>query len=486
MIKHRITLLGSQDRDLQGWLSEHPEHHERGAIILFLRLARKVEGQEVSDRFLAVEVIKMSDDWVLESSPTHLKINMRKFTDVYLRCEIEKLELGFVHNHPTSLSIDFSSQDDINERNILYGLSGCNGKESFLIAMLLKNGTWKARIRQGTAPSEIIPVRHISVISNNIKLHGLSIPDQSQEILKRQEAAFGKPFNVMLSSLRVAVIGLGGTGSSIATMLARVGVRELILIDGDKLEKTNLNRIHGCRVKDENTNKAKILADYIESLGLETSVSIVEEFLDESEMGIDALSSADVVFGCTDDQLGRDLMNQALYYYAQVYIDMGLTGFIDLDIEGLPYLRDHRGRISCILPEDGACLRCQRVISDDKIKLQQAIKHKPELAKLDSETLKNEFYLIGGGEQAPGVGPFTSATANIAVATFMNLLKPYRDISIELRQDNIWFDFVHMNTYSNEPIDNSECIYCRQHLLLVKSEGNYRLETPSYGKIKYD
>jgi hypothetical protein len=135
------------------------------------------------------------------------------------------------------------------------------------------------------------------------------------------------------------------------------------------------------------------------------------------------------------------------------------------------------------LPEDGSCLRCQRVINDQAIRYEQEVKNRPGLAELDTETLEKEFYLVGGGEQSPGIGPFTSATADIALATFMNLLRPYRNISTEFRRDNIWIDFVHLNFYSNKPIDDSECIYCRQHSLLLKSEGKYRLETPNLGKI---
>lgn len=176
-------------------------------------------------------------------------------------------------------------------------------------------------------------------------------------------------------------------------------------------------------------------------------------------------------------------MNQALYYYVQAFIDVGLTGKIDFDTDGEPYLRDHRGRISCILPESGACLRCQRVVTDQKLKYEQAIKDNPGLAKLDPETLKRDYYLIGGGEQAPGVGPFTSATADMAVATFMNLVKPYRDLPTDLRPDNIWMDYIHMSFHSNAPIDDPDCIYCRIRLLLLRKERKYRLEIPALGEI---
>jgi molybdopterin-synthase adenylyltransferase len=479
---HRITLLGSQDAELRDWLNGHPEGHERGAIVLFRRLARKVRNQPVSDRFLAVIVIKMTDEWIIESSPTHLRINMRMLPAIYLRCEVENLELGFVHSHPAGF-VGFSPRDDINEQNILYGLSGCNGKESYLVAMVLSDGKWWARIRHGKNLQAVLAVRHTSVLTDKIEMHGISVPEKSVETLSRQEAAFGKPFNAKLQSLRVVVVGAGGTGSPIATLLARAGIGELIIIDGDVLDKTNMNRVRGYRLDHVGRKKAQSLKEVIEGFQLKVSVSAIDSFLDESGEAIDALSSADVVFGCTDDQIGRNFINQAIYYYAQVYIDVGLTGFIDFDADGQPYLRDHRGRVSCILPEYGACLRCQRVVTDQKLKYEQAIKDNPELANLDSVTLEREFYLIGGGEQAPGVGPFTNAAADNAVATLFNLVRPYRKIADDLRQDNIWIDFVHMGIHSNEPLDDPECYICRMHVILLQHEGKYRLKTPRLGEI---
>ncbi|MCL2409369.1 MAG: sulfur carrier protein ThiS adenylyltransferase ThiF [Oscillospiraceae bacterium] len=43
---------------------------------------------------------------------------------------------------------------------------------------------------------------------------------------------------------KVAVAGVGGLGSHIAVMLARMGVGELLLVDFDAVEPSNLNRQH--------------------------------------------------------------------------------------------------------------------------------------------------------------------------------------------------------------------------------------------------
>lgn len=43
---------------------------------------------------------------------------------------------------------------------------------------------------------------------------------------------------------RIGIAGAGGLGSNAAMMLARCGVGHLIIIDGDKVEPSNLNRQH--------------------------------------------------------------------------------------------------------------------------------------------------------------------------------------------------------------------------------------------------
>ncbi len=49
-----------------------------------------------------------------------------------------------------------------------------------------------------------------------------------------------------LSSAKVAIAGLGGLGSNIALMLCRSGVGNLLLVDFDKVDTSNLNRQAYC------------------------------------------------------------------------------------------------------------------------------------------------------------------------------------------------------------------------------------------------
>lgn len=64
---------------------------------------------------------------------------------------------------------------------------------------------------------------------------------------------------------RVAVLGLGGLGSSVAVMLARTGIGTLHLVDFDIVEPSNLNR-QGYKIKHLGVKKTKALMQEIKEI----------------------------------------------------------------------------------------------------------------------------------------------------------------------------------------------------------------------------
>lgn len=60
--------------------------------------------------------------------------------------------------------------------------------------------------------------------------------------LERTELFLGKEALEKLKNARVAVIGLGGVGGSATEAVLRAGVGNLLLVDGDEVDETNLNR----------------------------------------------------------------------------------------------------------------------------------------------------------------------------------------------------------------------------------------------------
>ena len=58
----------------------------------------------------------------------------------------------------------------------------------------------------------------------------------------RNISLFGEDNYNKITASKIAVVGIGGVGSFAVEALARAGVRDLIIIDDDKIEITNINR----------------------------------------------------------------------------------------------------------------------------------------------------------------------------------------------------------------------------------------------------
>ncbi len=473
----RISLLGSQHDKLIADLEAHPDGHEKAAVVLFRRLHIPVEGLPDSDRYVAQDVIPFEDDWIRGSSPAHVAFDLAPLRELFRRCEDEGLVFGFVHNHPAGPT-SFSHIDEENERTLVAAIRNRNGCNMTFVAMLWADGQWVARTRSGSSPDRSVPVRHTLVLGERITLNGYAeSSDEHSEVQARQTAAFGRPFVDMLQSLRVGVVGNSGTGSPFSTLGARAGIGEFVLIDKDPLAESNLSRVRGLMKRDVGLAKSETLKTFIESIGISVCVAAVASDLDTNPDAVDALASCDVIVGCTDDFCGRELMNAALYAYAQPFIDIGLGGRVDEGQDGQPCLRYHYGRVSTILPESGQCLFCQGVINDIWIQTQLARRENPGITP---EELK-ERYLEDGDTNAPGVGPFTSATADFALATLFDLLKPFRRFSPELRRDMFFLDFVTMEIRSHQTQDDPDCPYCGTHEFLLLKD-SCRLNRPFLGK----
>lgn len=478
MSKSRLCILGNLESELKTYLNGHPEGHERAAVVMFRRYRSTVHGLSASDRFVAVEIHPFEEGWLTTSSDIHFEYSLRHLRIFFQRCEEEGLVFGLAHSHPHGLT-EFSLQDDENEQTLLNAISNRNGSEFHFVAMILCDGGWYGRVRHGQTPQRAIAVRHIAVLGESLDLHAVPITTAlaQDDTWARQAAAFGQPFVDKLQSLRVAVVGCSGTGSPAATLLARAGVGELVLIDHDNLARSNLNRVRGARKVDIGRNKAVIASEFIHSLGLDIRAVAIDALVDISPEAIDVLMTCDVVFGCTDDDLGRQALNAAVSYYGLAFIDLGLGGRIDTGSDGVPRMTHQFGRVSLVLPEFGACLYCQRVTNDKDGSRQQAIRDKPDI----TENELRERYLDGGREPAPGVGPFTSAVADFGVATLFDLIQTYQHLPGELRRDMILIDFVRMNISSTAPKVDEACVYCgtREHKLRATP---YRLGRPQLGR----
>jgi len=203
-------------------------------------------------------------------------------------------------------------------------------------------------------------------------------------------------------------------------LLARLGIGQLLLIDNDIVDRTNLNRLHGATQADADamTPKVDVVSREIARMALGVRVTRINAWVGDTQCR-DALKSCDVIFAATDDHDGRLFLNRFAYYYLAPVIDMGLA--IEIDHGQPPALRSLDGRVTVLMPGN-TCLLCRDVINP-AVALAESLKRmNPE----EHERRKAEGYVAGGGNPSPAVVTFTTELACMAVNELIHRLQGFR------------------------------------------------------------
>lgn len=105
-----------------------------------------------------------------------------------------------------------------------------------------------------------------------------------------------------LAAARVAVIGLGGVGSSCAEALMRGGVGRLVLLDRDVVAPSNLNRQAIAFTSTIGRPKAEVMREMALDINPAADVTAVHAFLDKDRLGeqMDELGQVDYVVDAID------------------------------------------------------------------------------------------------------------------------------------------------------------------------------------------
>ena len=110
-----------------------------------------------------------------------------------------------------------------------------------------------------------------------------------------------------LKNSRVAVIGCGGIGGYAAEELLRLGIGQLVAVDGDKFDASNLNRQILCTHESIGHNKAECVKQRAALIAPAVSVIAVGEYLTE-ENAERILSGCDLVIDALDSLEARRVL----------------------------------------------------------------------------------------------------------------------------------------------------------------------------------
>ena len=103
-----------------------------------------------------------------------------------------------------------------------------------------------------------------------------------------------------LRAARVAVLGVGGLGGRVAGELACCGVGELWLIDGDRVERSNLNRQIQYSEADIGRLKVEATAERLRGFNSEVRVKTVARRIESQAALADLIAGADLVVDAAD------------------------------------------------------------------------------------------------------------------------------------------------------------------------------------------
>jgi tRNA A37 threonylcarbamoyladenosine dehydratase len=107
--------------------------------------------------------------------------------------------------------------------------------------------------------------------------------------LSRTQLLIGEKALRQLAASHVMVVGLGGVGSYAAEFIARSGVGQMTIIDGDVVDPTNRNRQLPALATNHGVSKALIMEERLKAINPELQLQVIKEFINP-EMVLQQLS----------------------------------------------------------------------------------------------------------------------------------------------------------------------------------------------------
>lgn len=253
-----------------------------------------------------------------------------------------------------------------------------------------------------------------------VRVYGAESAAYEDPRYDRQVRAFGEAGQARLRRARVAVVGAGGTGSFIAHELAHLGVNQLLLVDHDTVDTSNLNRLLGATPADVGLPKAAVARGSLLAINPQIQCeAVVGDVVDAAVAA--QLLKVDFIFGCTDSMASRAVINQIAYQYLIPAIDMGVA----------IHVRQGRivsvtGRVQMLSPGLG-CLVCADGLDGQQIRWEM----------MSAAQRRADPYFENASVPQPAVMPLNGVVTSSAVAMFLSAITGYPGDARMLHYDGV-------------------------------------------------
>lgn len=245
-------------------------------------------------------------------------------------------------------------------------------------------------------------------------------PEASAEDLalhRRLQLADGVVARSLLRGTRVAVVGLSGGGTQVATQLAGLGVGEIIGIDAQRITQDNLMATDEFGWPDILLRRRKTLAvrSKVWWINRQVRFTAVDALVPE-KAATEALKRADLIVGCVNNLHARADLQEIAWRYCISYVDIGLGVYpLDPDDEfsGVGAIS---GNVFVAIP-GGACLWCTGFLTQEKLQHEAGGSDRSYLrTKLASRTRRNSSLHVAS---------FNGVLAGLAVSDILQLVLGY-------------------------------------------------------------
>ena len=242
--------------------------------------------------------------------------------------------LAFMHNHFTSGWQDMSKSDIVAERDRISPAARATGLP--LVGLTLgTDQSWSARFWNWDGNSfNRNWCEKVRVVGRHLRVTFKQRPvGERRRLLQRTVDTWGEKCQRDLSGLHFGIVGVGSVGCVIAEALARMGMERLTIIDPDRIEAHNLDRLLYASEDDVGSLKVDLVAQHASRSATAARFEILTCASPiQDNRAFAAALDCDILFSAVDRPLPKDLLNHIAFAHCIPVISGGV--FIDNKPDG--------------------------------------------------------------------------------------------------------------------------------------------------------
>ena len=164
-----------------------------------------------------------------------------------------------------------------------------------------------------------------------------------------------------LSNAKIGIVGIGGIGCPLSNYLVSSGIKELTLVDGDIVEKNNLNRQILYNLDSIGEKKVKIAKKRLQLINPDCNINIIDKKINKKN--INSLANCSIIVDATDDWKTSKFLNE---YCIQKSINFLFASVIRHDLQIILFDNSKTNKhlcLNCLFPNkhDIDLPRCETV-----------------------------------------------------------------------------------------------------------------------------